>query len=224
MADYLTYSELLDLADSGDYGGARVLSPLTSVILLSWVEALSNVWRWTDYDDDSSDDIDAAVSAALSELMTEVDVMSVPLGTILPTACASAPDGYHEMDGTYLLASEYPDLWDVIDDGFKGTLGGEDAIHLKDMVFETIVGHSAVNPYYYMGVEGGEVEHTLSQLEMPSHSHGVPAAPGAGGENLARLTYPDTSWAYQQSEAVGGGEPHNNMPPYICVRYMMRVE
>lgn len=77
---------------------------------------------------------------------------------------------------------------------------------------------------YPVNSTGGEKEHTLSENEMPNHSHGqVVGAYSPGGYNPgARIDYKSDGAcaAYPQdlnTEATGGGQPHNNMPPYKAV-------
>ena len=78
---------------------------------------------------------------------------------------------------------------------------------------------------YSMGVTGGEATHTLTVEEMPSHKHEIRTTPLAvvdqaftwGDENLRGAG--SSMW----SEAVGGSQPHNNMPPFLTVRIWKRV-
>ena len=68
------------------------------------------------------------------------------------------------------------------------------------------------------GVTGGEKTHTLTTAEMPKHRHDLNAVnadvaqPGSGYH---------PSWAFDRAYTVevlsaeaGGGQAHNNMPPY----------
>lgn len=65
----LTYAEVLELAESGAYGGERELSPATCALLLCALPTfLENVWNWTD-GKDNWDAIQAMVSAATNEVM-----------------------------------------------------------------------------------------------------------------------------------------------------------
>ena len=69
---------------------------------------------------------------------------------------------------------------------------------------------------YHVGSEGGEAEHTLTVPEIPAHSHAVYMGYSSGslGSAWARVdtNSPKTQW--QGTFSTGGGQPHNNLPPY----------
>ena len=71
------------------------------------------------------------------------------------------------------------------------------------------------------GSTGGREEVTLTESQMPSHSHGIKRQTNSNASNdnafLARgvePNIPDSS-----TRLVGGGLPHNNMPPYIALYF-----
>jgi hypothetical protein len=90
---------------------------------------------------------------------------------------------------------------------------------------------------YANGATGGEATHTLTTQEMPTHTHGITgetaplAYPNAtrqlmtgGTENFtlsdSTLELPLTVYAEASDE--GGGQAHNNMPPYFAVNIWVR--
>ena len=82
----------------------------------------------------------------------------------------------------------------------------------------------AAGDAYAAGATGGAAEIALTVNEMPEHNHGLHFS-GAVGP-YASPVYGDGSsqeWGYSPNTVSnsGGGQPHNNMPPYLAV-YMWR--
>lgn len=77
---------------------------------------------------------------------------------------------------------------------------------------------------YTAGTTGGEATHTLTIEEMPSHTHsgvrrssvGVTGTKSTGSSASTNSTTYDT-------DATGGGQAHNNMPPYLAVYMWKRI-
>ena len=75
-----------------------------------------------------------------------------------------------------------------------------------------------------IGETGGEKTVTLKVNEMPNHSHntgGVYTFYGSGSNAGTVMLWSDTGEA--KTQATGGGQAHNNMPPYVVVNRWHRT-
>lgn len=72
----------------------------------------------------------------------------------------------------------------------------------------------AAGDTYAAGTVGGEATHTLTEEEMPSHTHTTYRT--MSGESGSSIYVPSQSGTASDVEttAAGGGQAHNNMPPY----------
>ena len=77
---------------------------------------------------------------------------------------------------------------------------------------------------YTAGSTGGEETHTLTIDEMPSHNHGFKRTTNAisSGSNFARMATNGTGDDNLITN-TGGGQAHNNMPPYLAVYIWKRT-
>lgn len=79
---------------------------------------------------------------------------------------------------------------------------------------------------YNVGTTGGEATHTLTINEMPSHAHSISQI--YNHLSSATTTYHRSIYANQAQQAMGtdstgGGQAHNNMPPYLVVYIWKRT-
>lgn len=112
------------------------------------------------------------------------------------------------------------------------------------------VGQAGAGPANYaVGNTGGEERHTLTVAEMPSHNHG--GATSTDGAHTHDYERPDNYEGYQALynhdpevfvyhnatyattsagahahtiSAQGGGQSHENRPPFFALAYLMRVK
>ena len=75
---------------------------------------------------------------------------------------------------------------------------------------------------YAAGTTGGAANVTLTTDQMPSHSHGelVTASSPTGGwysRVVADAGPNEPTVEIRQTAQTGGGQAHNNMPPYLAV-------
>lgn len=79
---------------------------------------------------------------------------------------------------------------------------------------------------YSAGSIGGEANHTLTIDEMPRHNHEVDNLNASGNVTPYMTVQAQDKKGYGgnvQTMFAGGGQPHNNMPPYLSVYIWKRV-
>jgi microcystin-dependent protein len=139
---------------------------------------------------------------------------AVPIGGIIMWSGNTAPTGWAICDGQTVNGRTTPDL--------RGR-------------FVLGLGNRAI------GTTGGAETHTLTVNEMPAHSHtatdtghfhNFPIGPGdagardkaADGDQAASKSVSTfTGFANVVIGNTGGGQAHNNMPPYYVLAFIMRV-
>lgn len=135
------------------------------------------------------------------------------IGAIVAFPNDTLPDGMLLCDGATYDRADYPDLYDTLhaDYHLSGT-----QFNVPNLLDRFVVG--AGNDYG-LGDTGGENTHTLTIAEMPNHAHyyipptanidlETPGAPDllAAGIGLPTLT-----------DDEGGGQAHENRPPYYAL-------
>jgi len=89
---------------------------------------------------------------------------------------------------------------------------------------------SAISGIYPLGSEGGEERHILTAGEMPSHQHIIygqdnnAQANGYSSNEVAQVQNPADGGFQRLTSETGGNDPHNNMPPYLAVRYIIKAK
>jgi microcystin-dependent protein len=79
----------------------------------------------------------------------------------------------------------------------------------------------------HTGAAGGEESHLLSVAEMPSHAHSVVTITGTGSTRNYLTVQTNGFNASSNSSvinATGGGGAHNNLPPSLCVHWIIRAQ
>ena len=89
-----------------------------------------------------------------------------------------------------------------------------------------------------LGQVGGTETTTLSEAQMPQHTHQMVAVPAPGNDNLPQGNLPArpvgynsyapaanlTALASGAVAAAGGSQPHNNMQPYLAINFIIALQ
>ena len=85
----------------------------------------------------------------------------------------------------------------------------------------------AAGGQYALGAVGGEATHKLTASEIPNHKHytnGIKVSQSSNGYEAMRSDGLSQLGDYRNTmSAVGGGNAHNNMPPYLAVNVWKRT-
>lgn len=160
--------------------------------------------------------------------------MSTPfIGEIRMFAGTFAPVGWLMCDGSQLPISEYDALFNLIGTTYGGD--GQETFSLPDLRGRVPLHRSGSFP---LGSVGGVESVTLTQAQMPSHTHAFNATtalanqPTPGGNTPAQsgtvqLYTEDSANVPLDPQALlpspGGNQPHENMHPFQVLNYIIAV-
>ncbi|TWG90684.1 microcystin-dependent protein [Nocardioides sp. J9] len=150
-----------------------------------------------------------------------------------------APRGWAWCDGQLLPLSQNTALFSLLGTTYGGN--GKSNFALPDLQ-----GRAAMHPgqgpglsLRDLGEAGGSETVTLLESELPSHSHtarayrsdaadtNVPAPTTSVARSSGGALYQDTSdtsLAPDALQPVGGGQPHNNMQPYLTFYFNIALQ
>ncbi len=178
----------------------------------------------------------ANLSVDINKLTTELTKKLVPTGTIFAFSGNSAiPDGYYECNGQQLSSADEPDLWNVIQGAFgSNPIPNSNGVYfaLPDLRGRAIFGAGqGEEQYFNFAAKGGSEKVQLNFFEMPQHNHFIKdyffAENYEGGPNNligSHSTDYDNSLhnTANYTDNSGEGQPHENMPPYLVLRYIIK--
>lgn len=150
---------------------------------------------------------------------------TLPIGTILPFSGSTIPNNYLLADGSAVSRTTYSELFAIIGTTY-GTGDGSTTFNLPNLKGRVPVGlDSNDTDFDILGETGGEKTHTLTTNEMPSHSHRLPISGTAGSDDYLIHSYATANRVLLgETGAAGGGQPHNNLQPYIVQNYIIKVK
>jgi len=168
------------------------------------------------------------------------------IGEVRIFAGTFAPRGWAFCDGQLLPISTNQALFSLLGTTYGGD--GRSSFALPNLNGKAPIGAGQgprLTPRY-LGESGGQDKVLLQQTELPAHSHtatggtiAIPGFVGTGNSDTPENTFPAASTkSYSattsgtmntvagtvQLNATGGNQPHNNLQPYLVVRYIIALQ
>lgn len=144
------------------------------------------------------------------------------------------PKNWVECNGQLWNISQNTALFSLLGTTYGGD--GKTTFALPNLQGRVAIGPDKEQPLP-IGAVGGEASHTLTYNEMPQHNHTVAASIRSGTSNSpvnnVWATYSSNIAVYGDSittsmnvnsiAKTGQNQPHNNMQPYLVLRYCICV-
>jgi microcystin-dependent protein len=154
--------------------------------------------------------------------LAEIRMMSFPF----------APRGWAVCNGQLLPINQNQALFSLL----GTTFGGDGRVNFALPNLQTRVPLHMGNGHT-LGERGGEAAHTLSQAEMPQHSHGLIASTAVADDaiptnhtlgQVPNELYADASHLVPMNPAaiapIGGSQAHTNEQPYLVINFCIALQ
>ena len=156
----------------------------------------------------------------------------MPVGSVIPFAGdTSLIEGWLVCDGSEISRETYKPLFDVINISY-GTGDGVSTFNLPNLQGRIPVGFDdGQTEFDTKAKTGGARTHTMTKDQMPIHNHND----GNLNQLLHKVTGENTHTSTDTSpgepnlhysgtiQEQGGGQPHNNLQPYITMNYIIKL-
>lgn len=163
--------------------------------------------------------------------------MDAYLGEIRIFGGNYAPQGWAFCNGQLLPISGNEALYSLLGTTYGGN--GQNSFALPDLRgrLPLHLGQSTSGRHYLLGERGGTEQVTLSETQLPAHTHqahgtatgsvGNPSnaywGTASGGNAYAKAT-PNTAMAPQALSTMGNNQPHDNMMPSLGLSFIIAVQ
>lgn len=153
-----------------------------------------------------------------------------------------APKGYALCNGQLMSLSQNTALFSLLGTTYGGN--GQSTFGLPNFQGSAPMGQGqgaglSLRP---LGETGGEPSVTLLDSQMPQHNHTFQAGAGgarggastpannflgsgnAGADKIYAPSGVNSTMSQQAISITGSSSPHNNMPPYLCVFFIIALQ
>lgn len=179
----------------------------------------------------------------------DIEEKLVPIGVVQMWAglADKIPNNYLLCNGASFDIEKYPELYKVVGTSFNSNSVPPKQFRVPDLRRRFVTGYdNNYTEYNTIGKTGGEASHTLSESEIPSHSHNVDdyyyiengntikgrniygSSMSIGGKNTgSKSTDEDNNTILYKTHNTwysGGSDPHENRPPFFVLAYIIKAK
>lgn len=142
-----------------------------------------------------------------------------------------APQGWAFCNGQFLPINQNQALFSLLGTTYGGN--GQTTFALPDLRGRAPLHRGQQNT---LGTRAGQEAHTVTQSEMPTHTHILQASSQDGtvltpagnvlGKRASEPYHAPTNLGLMKPDTVsnvGGSQPHNNMQPYLVLNYIIAL-
>lgn len=193
----------------GDPICLRVMCPSGSEYEAALRGAILSLTEGVNWENVNGQDIDVVASAFFDAYQVTLEWgRCMPVGTVFDFAGDTAPAGSLLCDGGSYDTGDYPLLFAEI--GYIWG-GSGSSFNVPDMRESFALG---VGGGLSVGDGGGAGTHTLTESEMPAHAHTIDQVVSVAGTPAPAPGILPSVIPLMSTNSAGGGNAHNNMPPY----------
>lgn len=187
-------------------------------------------YLWSDF---SRVETNASLKARVKVLEDEIVLLApLPIGIPQPWTgyISKIPSNMVLYDGRALNIADYPkayDVWGTTYNTQNGKTTPAGQFRIPDLSGLFLVGYSASDDdFSEIGKKGGKKRVALTIPEIPEHDHDIAQDDGndiVRGKYVFIEEYASNTLSFK-TKKTGGGQSHENLPPFFAVAYIGRIE
>lgn len=131
----------------------------------------------------------------------------IPVGTVMPFAGSSAPEGWLMCDGSAVSRTTYANLWSTLSSTY-GSGDGSTTFNLPDAMGRTIIGAGSGSGLTArtLATKSGAETSTIGTTHLPPHTHGLNSHTHTlgGHTHTTYIDPPNTNSGYVSSDHAHG--------------------
>ena len=144
---------------------------------------------------------------------------TLPVGSVVEWTGTQTPQNWLLCDGREVSRTTYSELFAAIGTVW-GAGDGSTSFNIPDYRDKFVLG---AGRDVDLAETGGEKTHKLTVNEIPPHSHRY--SEPVSTQSVTTGNYAIKNWIeHAQTGSTGGGQPHNNMPPYVGSYYIIKAK